>query len=261
LLRLELPRWELLPNKGSIFTWTGIRSFWAKLHQIIAPQLKQFSIMSDPSYSTQLIQIFLKGGPIMWPILIVSIVALATVLERLVFIATERNRRSPQMIRDILARVEHGDPEGAIRIGQGSKDYLVRVIIAALIERNTSFTNALLASSAEELKRFNRGLPLLDTAITLSPLLGLLGTVTGMIHSFGIIAGELDAPAAITGGIAEALIATAFGLGVAITALLPFNYLNARLEDARREIEVASNRLELLIIKHSTASTVIAPQA
>jgi biopolymer transport protein ExbB len=199
----------------------------------------------------QLIEIFLKGGPIMWPILLVSIAALSTVLERLVFLALEGKRRSPRTVRDIFSRVEHGDPEGAVRIGLGSKDYVARVVTAALAERDTSFTNALLAASAEELKRFNRGLPLLDTAITLSPLLGLLGTVVGMIHSFGLIAGDLDAPAAITGGIAEALIATAFGLGVAITALLPFNYLNTRLEDARRDLEVAGNRLELLLVKHS----------
>jgi biopolymer transport protein ExbB len=198
-----------------------------------------------------LIQIFLKGGPVMWPLLLVSIVALATVLERLVFLATEKSRRNRRELRDVFARVERGDAEGAIRLGRGSRDYVARVMTAALQERNSSFTNALLAASAEELKRFNRGLPLLDTVITLSPLLGLLGTVVGMIHSFGLIAGELDAPAAITGGIAEALIATAFGLGIAITALLPFNYLNTKLEDARRELEVAGNKLELLLVKHA----------
>ena len=88
---------------------------------------------------------------------------------------------------------------------------------------------------------------MLDTIITLAPLLGLLGTVTGMIRAFGIVRGELDAPTAITGGIAEALIATAFGLGIAILALLPFNYLNTRLEEARHDVQDAATRLEMAL--------------
>src|SRR6185503_7506791 len=107
--------------------------------------------------------------------------------------------------------------------------------------------SALLYAQAQELKRFQRGIPILDTVITLAPLLGLLGTITGMMGSFSIIGGDLSSPAAITGGIAEALIATAFGLGIAITALLPFNFLNARMEDARHEIESAATQLELLV--------------
>ena len=112
------------------------------------------------------------------------------------------------------------------------------------------FSEALLRAANWELKRFNRGLSLLDTVITLAPLLGLLGTVTGMIHSFGLLgASELGAPQAITGGIAEALIATAFGLGVAILALLPFNYLNSRLEEARHEIQDAASHVEIYLMK------------
>jgi biopolymer transport protein ExbB len=99
----------------------------------------------------------------------------------------------------------------------------------------------------KELKRFGRGLPVLDTCITVAPLLGLLGTVTGMMHSFSLIGGDLGAPGAITGGIAEALIATAFGLVIAIVALVPFNYLNARLDEARHQIEGAATRMELLM--------------
>jgi biopolymer transport protein ExbB len=90
----------------------------------------------------------------------------------------------------------------------------------------------------------------LDTIITLAPLLGLLGTVTGMINSFGMLGGaELGAPTAITGGIAEALIATAFGLLVAITALLPFNYLTALEEKARLALQDAASEVELLFKK------------
>jgi biopolymer transport protein ExbB len=109
-------------------------------------------------------------------------------------------------------------------------------------------SNAFLRAANQELQRFNRGLPVLDTIITLAPLLGLLGTVTGLIHAFGLLgAQELGSPVAITGGIAEALIATAFGLGIAIVALIPFNYLNARLEEARNEIQDAGSQLELLL--------------
>ncbi len=99
-----------------------------------------------------------------------------------------------------------------------------------------------------ELKRFSQGLPILDTVITLAPLLGLLGTVTGMIHAFGLLGSrELEGPTVITGGIAQALIATACGLGIAIIALIPFNYLNARLEEARHEIEDTVTHLELIL--------------
>jgi biopolymer transport protein ExbB len=83
--------------------------------------------------------------------------------------------------------------------------------------------------------------------ITLAPLLGLLGTVTGMMGSFSLIGGDLSAPGAITGGIAEALIATAFGLGIAITSLIPFNVLNTKADEARHELESASAQLELMV--------------
>jgi biopolymer transport protein ExbB len=193
-----------------------------------------------------MIEIFHKGGPIMWPLLLVSVVALTVVIERLVFIALEKKNRNPALVGDILTKVENGHVDEAARLGEGSKDFVVRALTYALTHREKSFSEAMLRSANWELKRFNRGLTLLDTAITLAPLLGLLGTVVGMIGSFNMLGGsELGAPAAITGGIAEALIATAFGLGIAITALLPFNYLNAREEEARLEIQDAASHVEL----------------
>ena len=197
-----------------------------------------------------MLEIFLKGGPIMWPLLATSITALAVVLERFVFILSERRKRAPMLVDKIISLVERGDIENAVRSGSGSSDFVARTLTSALEHREESLSSALLRAANHELKRFNRGLAVLDTIITLAPLLGLLGTVTGMIHAFGLLGGsELEAPAAITGGIAEALIATAFGLGIAITALIPFNYLNARLEEARHEIEDAATHLELLLVR------------
>ena len=186
----------------------------------------------------------------MWPLLVVSVVALTVVFERLIFIARERLRRQSGVVGDILTQVESGDLDGAARVGGGSKDFVARALTYALTHRGKSFSEAMLRAANWELKRFNRGLTILDTTITLAPLLGLLGTVTGMIRSFGMLGGaELGAPTAITGGIAEALIATAFGLGIAITALLPFNYLNARQEEARLEMQDAASHVEIHLKK------------
>lgn len=188
-------------------------------------------------------ELFIKGGPIMWPILVTSIIALTVVLERLFFIVREKRRRQPEVVERMLTAIEQGESDEARKLGRHSHDLVARVLLYALMHDDQ--INAVARAAGRELQRYNRGLALLDTAITVAPLLGLLGTVTGMIGSFSLLGGsELGAPAAITGGIAEALIATAFGLGVAILALLPFNYLNAELERARHEVQDAASQLE-----------------
>jgi biopolymer transport protein ExbB len=197
-----------------------------------------------------MIEIFIKGGPVMWPLLLTSVVTLGVVIDRLWFIFQERRNRQPQVVDSILECLEAGFTENAVQAGKGSTDFVARTLTYALLHRDTSVSQAILRQAALELKRFSRGLPVLDTVITLAPLLGLLGTVTGMITSFNLLGGsELSAPTAITGGIAQALIATAFGLGIAIAALVPFNYLNARQEEARHEIEDATAQLELLLVR------------
>ena len=194
--------------------------------------------------------IFQKGGPVMWPLLATSIVALAVVIERFIFILRELECRDPALVGQILSHTENGDAIKAIEIGRNSEDFVARTLVYGLSHRNKSFSSALLQAANRELQRFSRGLPILDTIVTLAPLLGLLGTVSGLIRSFGLLgAQELEAPTAITGGIAEALIATAFGLSIAIVALIPLNYLNARVEEARREVEDASTHLELLLME------------
>ena len=203
---------------------------------------------------TSLIYIFKKGGLIMWPLLFASILAQGTVIERIIFLIGEQRKRDPQAMETFFSAVGQGDTERAIRTSKASGFFVVRALGYALSHRERSIASALLYAQEQELKRFRRGIPILDMVITLAPLLGLLGTVTGMMGSFSLIGGELSTPGAITGGIAEALIATAFGLGIAITALIPFNLLNTRMEKARLEIESAATQLELVM--HPPASTV-----
>jgi len=193
-----------------------------------------------------MIEIFHKGGPIMWPLLAVSVVVITVVIERFFFILIERKNRDERVVGEILAEIEKGHLDQACRVGEASKDFVARAVTYALTHREKSFSDAMLRAANWELKRFHRGLMILDTAITLAPLLGLLGTVTGMIRSFDMLGGsELGAPSAITGGIAEALIATAYGLGIAITGLLPFNYLNSREEESRLEMQDAASHIEI----------------
>ncbi len=201
-------------------------------------------------------ELFLKGGPIMWPILLLSVITGGVVLERLWFFLTAGRRSGSRALQQVFTAVEHGDLEGAAREGRRSADRLARILAYGLEHRDISLSNSLLQAAGRELDLFNRGITVLDTAVTLGPLLGLLGTVLGMIRAFGVLGTESMAAktAAITGGIAESLIAVSFGLGVAILAIIPLNYLSSRLEKRRREIEEATNHLELLVGKHAQSS-------
>lgn len=204
-------------------------------------------------------ELFKHGDWIMWPILVLSLLLFTVAIERILFIFRENSRRQPEVVDKMLEKVEAGDINGAVDLGKKSSDYLARILVYALTHKEHSLGNAFARASNQELQRFSQGLPTLDTCITAAPLLGLLGTVTGMMKTFAALntGGNADIGAstgAITGGVAEALIATMCGLFIAITGLLPYNYLNARLEQVRHEIEDASNSLEIIINKSETAN-------
>lgn len=195
-------------------------------------------------------QLFQAGGVVMWPMILLSFVALTVVIERVIFAIIEKGKRKPDAFRAILNKVEEGDIAGAIEVGKAAHtDFVARIIVSALENRDTSMSDAFGRSASAELARFSQGLSVLDTAITAGPLLGLLGTVTGMMGAFGKIGGDLSSPTVITGGIAEALVATATGLCLAITCLIPYAYLNSMQEDARRSIEEAGMSLEMALSK------------
>jgi biopolymer transport protein ExbB len=200
--------------------------------------------------------LFIKGKEIMWPMLLVSFVAITVVVERLLFIIRENACREPEVVEKMLEAVERRDIESALAVGKKSKDFIAKILVYSLTNREYSLSNAFIRASGQELARFQQGMATLDTCITAAPLLGLLGTVTGMMRTFGALGtGDVSGAAGeITGGVAEALIATACGLAIAIMGLLPFNYLNARAEQAKQDVADVSHALEILIKKSETSA-------
>ena len=184
----------------------------------------------------------------MWPLLAASVVALAVTIERTLFLLRHLEVAQPELVREILLHVEAGEIPEALTKGRRSQDPVVRVLVHGLMNRERSLSGALVRAASAELEAFGRGIPILDTLVTLAPLLGLLGTVTGMVQAFGMMGGrELEASAAITGGIAEALIATGFGLVIAILSLIPLNVLNASFSKMKRKMEQAATELENML--------------
>ncbi len=198
---------------------------------------------------TSIIDTFLHGGPIIWPILLCSIIAVAVSIERIAFFFLQKSRRKTADIDAIYELANDGKIAKAVALGKGSRDFVARMLSFALSHGQKSLHTAVHKGSQLELKRFTRGLWILDTCITMAPLLGLLGTVTGMMGSFEAIGAASDAASganSVIGGIAEALIATAAGLLIAIMALVPLNYINDQIEAVQHELDDAGKQLELI---------------
>ncbi len=194
------------------------------------------------------IDYFLKGGPIMYPILVVAIVAVCVVGERTFWWLRLNLRRDPETLEKVLAAMENGDFKAASVLAKDSEDPVVRMVWHGLNHyQHSSMQGALQVAAGIELQKAGRFLTVMDTLVTLAPLLGLLGTVTGLMGSFRAIGGEELAVQKITGGIGEALIATMCGLAIAIISLIPFNYFTRRLAQLQFELESAATNVEVMV--------------
>ena len=192
-----------------------------------------------------LVELFLKGGPIMWPIALVTLCSVAIIVERSWWWLLLSRHRSPAALDAVLTALEAGHVQDALRLCEPSEDPVLRVISAGITHRHASLQGALQAAAEVEIKRAGRFLTAMDTIITLAPLLGLLGTVTGIMGSFSSIGGSELAVEKVTGGIGEALIATAFGLGIAIVTLIPYNWFHSLVASLQHDIETAANNVEV----------------
>ena len=190
---------------------------------------------------------FDKGGPVMWPILVTFTVCLAVVCERVFWWTRERARRDHKKLDSVFDALQGGDYMTASHVAKDSKDPLLRTVYHGLHHANSSLVGAMQMAAGIELQRAGRFLGVLDTIVTLAPLLGLLGTVTGIMHSFKFVGNEELAAVKVSGGIAEALIATACGLGIAIFALIPFNYYTRKMANLQFELETTMNNVDILV--------------
>jgi biopolymer transport protein ExbB len=190
---------------------------------------------------------FKHGGPIMWPILVVSITALAVVLERVFWWLGRWMRRDPKRIEKVFTAIEVGDVAEASRLSRDSRDPVLRMMWNGLNHQHASLQGALQVAAGIEIKRAGRFLVVMDTLVTLAPLLGLLGTIVGLMKAFGSLGNEELAAVTVTGGIAEALIATACGLGIAIFSLIPFNFFTSRVSNLEFELQTAATNLEVML--------------
>ena len=196
------------------------------------------------------VEFFLKGGPIMYPILVVALVAVCLITERILWWSRAIRSRDTQRVDAVFAALEAGDLPKSISLSAGSRDPVVRMLHHGLQHPHSSMQGALEVAAGTELRAAGRYLSAMDTIVTLGPLLGLLGTVTGIMGSFTSIGSSELAVEKVTGGIGEALIATAAGLGIAIVTLVPMNHIHSRLSSLQFDLESAATNALILATRH-----------
>ena len=178
----------------------------------------------------------------MIPIILSSLLSVAVVIER--FRALIKQPFTQESDR-ILALIKQEKLTDALQLAEKYPCPINRVLGEGIMSRGQGLDKAMEAAAMIEIASMKKGLPALDTIITLAPLLGLLGTIIGMIDSFGIMAQSgIGQPHAVTGGVAEALICTAAGIFVAVTTLVPYNFFLARIEQATESIETYATKAQ-----------------
>jgi biopolymer transport protein ExbB len=187
------------------------------------------------------------GGPVMYPLTLCAFLSVGFMIERFITInrASADNEALTEQVREHLTG---GRVNDALAICDQHPGPVAGLLANGIRNRNLdsdSIERAMEELALRETPLLYRHLGVLDTIITIAPLLGLLGTVTGMIKSFNVVGSTqgLNNPNAITGGVAEALLATATGLAIAIVTLIGYNYLTEKVKEIIADMEVRATQL------------------
>ncbi len=189
-------------------------------------------------------EIFISGGPLMYVILLFSIVGLTVIIERFIYFIFIEQGSYDKIKSEIKIYVERKDINGAKAVCSRYNTSVSRVIMVIL--ENIGDERDLLEEKIrevvlDEIPIMEKFMWLLGMAAHVTPLVGLLGTVTGMIKAFNVIAVQgVGKPEMLATGISEALITTASGLTVAIPAVIFYNYFNKKIDKKINEMEKAA---------------------
>lgn len=206
-------------------------------------------------------ELFEKGGPFMWPLLVSLVFGVAMVLERL-WNLTWARRRTKDFLKNVQIALDEGGPEQAVRVCEESVGPVPSGFRAALVRLHWGIdkSESAIRDSVDSLMNFlERGLPWLATVANIAPMLGFLGTVSGMIGAFSAIAeaGDVE-PSIVASGISEALITTATGLAIAIPIQFFHNFFVSRIDRIIVDVEEGAMAfLNTLSEKHATRTETV----
>lgn len=203
---------------------------------------------------TQAIDLFHKGGPVMYLLAACSLFVVAIAVERFLYYRTISADSSAfqQKLQPLLEKQRFSD---AIQLAEQSPAAIAKVALAGLLahQRGSQLENALESAAQLTAARLREHLDELSMVVTLAPLLGLLGTVIGMINSFSVFNVQAGQPMAITGGVGEALVATATGLSVATLSLIIHSVFSRQVNRLVTDIEqTASLVVSYVLIKKTS---------
>ncbi|MEM1028009.1 MAG: MotA/TolQ/ExbB proton channel family protein [Planctomycetota bacterium] len=178
-----------------------------------------------------------RGGVVMWPLLGLSVLAVALLLERGAFFLRTKSPARLGRVQTMAKRLRAGDRPGASQLADADPTVYGDTVRRLLDEKLTEAAG--IEALEAQRRRLERFLPILSTIITAAPMLGILGTVLGIISSFEVLGDQSTArdPSLVGRGIAEALITTAAGLVVALITLLPYNLIRAQVDRTLSRLE------------------------
>ncbi len=206
-----------------------------------------------------IVELIKQGGVDIIILILLSIIAVAIVIERLYFFS-QQHGDSKALLASIGQRIKADDIPGAIKLCNQSKGILPRILEFGLqrgTKNRADITDALSIALMENLNLLERNLGVIGTIAVIAPFVGLFGTVLGIIHAFQDIALKGNStPAVVAAGVGEALVTTAAGLFVAVISVVFFNYFKTRIKGYNQEMIVAANQLAEMLHFHNVGESI-----